>query len=166
MLIALGEGGCQKNNTNLNELLFNYGMQFNSDSVVRTSYYKYLHPKECYIEDNKCVHPEFAKTIKNINKKRKIIQNEDLLDTNYTNGSAEDDGNIRFVYPFGCSIKPLSSVVSVVLSSGLISYPANQPLMICTISKSKRGRILIVGSESLFEDEFMEKEDNKRIIVR
>ena len=38
-------------------------MRFHGDSVVRTAYYKYTHPKECYI-DNCKIHPEFLKTIK------------------------------------------------------------------------------------------------------
>ena len=72
ILILQGEGGDSKNNTNLNDLLKDYGIQFHSDSVVRTSYYKYLHPKECYIDTLK-VHPDFLRTIKSINKKKKLI---------------------------------------------------------------------------------------------
>ena len=67
LLIMQGEGGDSKNNSNLNEFLKDYGIQFHSDSVVRTSYYKYLHPKECYIDTLK-VNPDFLRTIKNVNK--------------------------------------------------------------------------------------------------
>ena len=67
-----GEGGDSRCNSNLNELLKDYGIQFRSDSVVRTSYYKYLHPKECYIDTLK-VHPDFLRTIKSVNKKKKLI---------------------------------------------------------------------------------------------
>ena len=57
-----GEGGDSRCNSNLNELLKDYGIQFRSDSVVRTSYYKYLHPKECFIDTLKD-HADFLKTI-------------------------------------------------------------------------------------------------------
>ena len=57
-----GEGWASKNNTYLNDLLKDYRIQFHSDSVVRTSYYKYLHPKECFIDTLKD-HADFLKTI-------------------------------------------------------------------------------------------------------
>ena len=45
MLLSLGDGGEGKYDTNINFLLEDYGIMVNSDSVVRTSYYKYFHPK-------------------------------------------------------------------------------------------------------------------------
>ena len=70
MLIFQGEGGDEKYNTNLNDFLKDYGITFHGDSVVRTSYYKYPHPKECFIDTMK-VHPEFLRSIKNVNKQKK-----------------------------------------------------------------------------------------------
>ncbi len=75
LLIIQGEQGDANNNTNLNDFLKDYGITFRGDSVVRTSYYKYFHPKQCYI-DTLTVHPGFLKTIKNIKKMKKI----DLMD--------------------------------------------------------------------------------------
>ena len=50
VLLMLGEGGePQFNKKNVNYLLEEYGINVNSDSVVRTVYYKYLHPKEVYV---------------------------------------------------------------------------------------------------------------------
>ena len=45
LLLSLGDGGEGKYETNINFLLEDYGIMVNSDSVVRTSYYKYFHPK-------------------------------------------------------------------------------------------------------------------------
>ena len=45
LILSLGDGGEGKYNTNINFLLEDYGIMINSDSVVRTSYYKYFHPK-------------------------------------------------------------------------------------------------------------------------
>jgi len=45
----LGEGGEQKYNTNINYLLEEFGMTVNNDSVIRTAFHKYHHPKECLI---------------------------------------------------------------------------------------------------------------------
>ena len=65
LLIIQGEQGDTKNNTNLNNFLKDYGLSFHGDSVVRTAFYKYFHPKQCLI-DTLTVHPGFLKTIKNI----------------------------------------------------------------------------------------------------
>jgi len=50
LLFLFNEGGENKNNSNLNYLLEQYGLSVNSDCVVRTAYQKYLHPKENLIQ--------------------------------------------------------------------------------------------------------------------
>lgn len=164
LLVALGEGGNEKNGTNLNDLLMkNYNIGFNDDYVVRTSFYKYLHPKECYIEDTK-FHPELEKSIlKTSDKKRKMMNNEDLLDNNDQDPS---DNHLKVVYPYGCTLKTNEDkkIPSILFTSGLISYPLKRPLLTCFLSKSKRGRSALIGSEHFFDDDFFEKEDNKKII--
>ena len=72
--------------SNLNDFLKDYGITFRGDSVVRTSYYKYFHPKQCYI-DTLTVHPGFLKTIKNIKKMKKI----DLMDDDNDMDDNDDD---------------------------------------------------------------------------
>jgi intraflagellar transport protein 52 len=136
-------------------------MRFKGDNVVRTSYFKYIHPKECYI-DNARVHPEFLKTIKNLNKKKKIVFNDDLLDGDENVG--EDDSNLKFVYAYGQSIE-VAMNTSVVFNSGVIAYPANRALAACNLSESKKGKLFVLGSERFCEDEFFEKEENKKICV-
>jgi intraflagellar transport protein 52 len=152
-----------RNNTNINNFLSMYDLSVKGDSVVRTSYYKYLHPKECFIEDSK-VHPELLRTIKNIPKKKKIVINDDLLDDNEEN--KQDEYNLKFVYPFGCSIDFVANSkknVSLLFNSGTIAYPANRPLAAC-VSVNK-GKLLVIGSEKFVDDEYFEKEENKKIMV-
>lgn len=131
------------------------------DSVVRTSYYKYLHPKECYIDSCR-VHTEFLSSIKFPNKKKKVILNEDILDDN--NITAEDDYNLKFVYPYGQSLSTDINV-SVIFNSGIVAYPANRSLAACTLSNNRKGKLFVMGSERFFDDEFFEKEENKKIAV-
>lgn len=50
MLVLTNEGGDQKNNTNLNKITSKFGININNDCVVRTSFYKYFHPKEAYVQ--------------------------------------------------------------------------------------------------------------------
>jgi intraflagellar transport protein 52 len=49
ILMTLGEGGEAKNDTNVNFFLEQYGVAVNSDAIVRSSFYKYFHPKECIV---------------------------------------------------------------------------------------------------------------------
>lgn len=49
ILITMEEEGERGAATNINFLLEQYGVSVNSDSVVRCHYYKYYHPKECFV---------------------------------------------------------------------------------------------------------------------
>jgi len=138
-------------------------MRFHGDSVVRTAYFKYTHPKECYI-DNCKVHPEFLKSIKTVNKKKRVNAfNDDLLDNEET--VSEDDSLLKIVYPFGQSLD-IEQSTCVIFNSGIIAYPANRALCCSAVSKSKKGRMFVMGSEKFFEDEYFEKEENKKVAVR
>jgi intraflagellar transport protein 52 len=144
----------------LNHFLKKYGIRFRGDTVVRTSYYKYPHPKECFIESCK-VHPEFLRSIKAIANKKKIILNDNLDGDD----DIDEDSNLKFVYPYGQSLD-VNPNISVVLNSGIITYPINRPLSACTLSENRKGRIFVLGSEKFFEDEYFEKEENKKVTVR
>lgn len=45
LMVLCNEGGDQKNNSNLNKVTSKFGININNDCVVRTSFYKYFHPK-------------------------------------------------------------------------------------------------------------------------
>ena len=45
----MSEGGEGKLGTNINAMLEQIGISVNNDSVIRKTFYKYLHPKEAYI---------------------------------------------------------------------------------------------------------------------
>lgn len=51
LLIMASEGGDKKSRGNLNEFLAHYGVKLNDNSVIRTNYYKYYHPKEVLISN-------------------------------------------------------------------------------------------------------------------
>lgn len=48
-MLMVHEGGEQKLGTNINAMLEQLGISINSDTVVRKTFYKYLHPKEAYV---------------------------------------------------------------------------------------------------------------------
>ena len=59
-MIMMCEGGEQKANTNINALLAQVGISVNSDSVIRKTFHKYLHPKEAFV-GNGCLNEELVK---------------------------------------------------------------------------------------------------------
>ena len=156
LLVMQGEGGDAKYNTNLNELIKEYGITFHGDSVVRTSYFKYPHPKECFIDTLK-IHPNFLRTIKNVNKLKKI----DLMDNDDDDGT--DDALLKIIYPFGQSLDTAENV-SVIFNSGIIAYPLNRPLCAVTTSKSKKGKLAVLGSLRFIENEYIDKEENRKVM--
>jgi intraflagellar transport protein 52 len=48
-MLFMHEGGEQKMGTNINAMLEQLGISVNTDSVVRKTFFKYLHPKEAYV---------------------------------------------------------------------------------------------------------------------
>ena len=59
-VILMAEGGETKLNTNVNAMLEQVGISVNSDSVVRKSFHKYLHPKEAFV-GNGCLSEQLVK---------------------------------------------------------------------------------------------------------
>jgi len=49
VLILMNEGGEAKQGTNINFLLEQLGISVNKDTVIRKSFFKYMHPKEAFI---------------------------------------------------------------------------------------------------------------------
>jgi intraflagellar transport protein 52 len=49
VLVLAADGGERAHPTNLNVMLEEFGVTVNPDSVVRSSYHKYTHPKEVLI---------------------------------------------------------------------------------------------------------------------
>ena len=161
LLIIQGEQGDANNNTNLNDFLKDYGLSFRGDSVVRTSYFKYFHPKQCFI-DTLTVHPGFLRTIKSIKKMQKI----DLMDDENDLDDTDDDCPLKIVYPFGQSIDidPKRGNISTLFTSGKIAYPMNRPLCAVTTSRSTRGKLCVFGSMNFFNNNYIDKEENMKVI--
>ena len=162
LLIIEGEQGDTKNSTNLNDLIKDYGITFRGDSVVRTAFYKYFHPKQCFI-DTLTVHPGFLRTIKNIKKTKKIdLMGDDELGQN----DDDDDCPLKIVYPFGQSIDidQKKSNISALFTSGKIAFPMNRPLCVVTTSKSTKGRLCVFGSINFFDNSYIDKEENLKVV--
>jgi len=166
VLFMLGEGGEAKGNTNVNYLLEEFGISVNNDAVVRTAYYKYLHPKEAFIS-NGILCEDMVRCAKGERKKDKEnekpgfslnITKEDHADPIGT----KDNGGLDFVFPYGATLNVQKPAVPI-LSSGPISYPLNRPVA-AVCNKPGQGRLGVLGSVKMLDDEFYDFEKNKQIM--
>jgi len=176
LLILLGEGGEEKYGTNVNFLLEEFGIAFNSDSVARTVHYKYHHPKEVLVSDgvlNRGVtsavrdlsnlFSNAASSSSNARKtKASILKRSNVRDD-------DKENLLEFVYPYGSSLNVQKPAVAL-LSSGHVTYPLNRPVVACaqtkgspTWEKKEGGRIGVVGSVEMFSDEWVTKENNEKL---
>jgi len=66
------------------------------------------------------------------------------------------------VYPYGATLNVQKPAVAV-LSTGVIAYPLNRPVAACIAPKGSRGRIVVVGSTRIFDDDWLGKEENGKL---
>ncbi|XP_074644049.1 intraflagellar transport protein 52 homolog isoform X2 [Tubulanus polymorphus] len=149
LMVLMGEGGESKFDTNINFLLEEYGVFVNNDTVVRTSYYKYFHPKEALVSNgvlNRAISKAAGKVIP---------------------GVGEEDANntqaLTFIYPFGATLNVIKPSIAV-LSSGSVAFPLNRPVCALYTSKQSGGKITVIGSAHMFNDQYIDKEENSKIM--
>merc|ERR1719316_2075079 len=164
VLFMLGEGGEAKGNTNVNYLLEEFGIMVNNDAVVRTAYYKYLHPKEAFIS-NGILCDDVVRCVKGEKVKDKEADKGIALNITRDEGDhamAKDQGGLDFVFPYGATLNVQKPAVPI-LSSGPISYPLNRPIA-AVCHKPGQGRLGVVGSVKMLDDEFFDVEKNKALM--
>mmetsp|Transcript_74625 Transcript_74625/g.230650 ORF Transcript_74625/g.230650 Transcript_74625/m.230650 type:complete len:458 (-) Transcript_74625:91-1464(-) len=171
VLILLGEGGEGRYNTNVNYLLEEFGISFNNDAVVRTVYHKYHHPKECLVTHGVLVR-DLVRAATGEKKKEK--ESGDRLGLAITKEDGDianigkDNGGLEFVFPYGATLAAQKPAMPI-LSSGPISYPLNRPIAAiypdpAAHKPSRTGRICVLGSVRMLDDEFVDCEKNKALI--
>lgn len=158
LLVLLGEGGEAAAGTNINFVLEQFGVAANADAVLRTSHHKYMHPKEALVVDG--------------------LLNRALLSGAGAGGKATaaagslgggrqqlDASTLAFVYPHGCTLTVQAAAVPL-LSSGRICYPMQRPLAAAWEAPpgSGGGRLLVLGSARMFDDRWLDKEENARLM--
>lgn len=115
-----------------------------SDAVVRTSYYKYFHPKEALVSNGVL--------------NRSILQLVTAaLKSNGSDVSKSDD-TLSYVYPFGATLNVTKPSVAV-LSSGPMCFPVQRPTC-AFVSLPQSGRLVVLASAHVFHDTYIQKEDN------
>jgi len=160
----MAEGGEHKQNTNINAMLEQVGISVNSDSVIRKTFHKYLHPKEAFI-GNGCLNEELVKTANGANKpegeNKPGKYTKKYRDTKDELANRDEQGGLKFVFPYGSTLNVRKPAVAL-LSSGPISFPANRPIG-AFYTSPRKGKLFIISSTQFFHDDFFEQEDNQKI---
>ena len=156
-----GSNMCQ-GGEDINDFLEKYGLRFEyGNGVVRTAYAKYLHPKHALITDG-ILHPTLL-----VNSNGKNIEQYKSGDDGDSVGAVSP----TFVFPNGC-IVGVQSPSTPILASGKLCFPSKRP--ICgvwdeasfnpTYAKTSRGRLMALGSNDMFTDEWFDKEMNSCLL--
>ena len=134
-----------------------FGITINSDCVIRTSFYKYFHPKEAYIH-NGILNEEVTRVINGYAKEPKAKQHNAFM----LGGRADDEEEeyqreskrtgVDFVFVNGASLS-VKEPANPILTSGPLTYPCNRPIAAVYEHKSK-GKLLVAGSMSMFNDDY------------
>lgn len=144
-MIMMNEGGEQKQNTNINALLEQIGISVNTDSVIRKTFHKYLHPKEAFI-GNGCLNDGLVKAANGTTKDEGVTPGK--YSKKYQNKTEEttrdENGGLKYVYPYGSTLNVRKPSYPL-LSSGPISFPANRPTAAIYMSP-KKGKLFVIGS--------------------
>lgn len=137
------------------------GISVNNDSVIRKTFYKYLHPKEAFVA-NGILNDELVRVAQGKEKQGTAGKyGKRYRDTKDELNTRDENGGLSFVYPYGSTLNVRKPSYPI-MSSGPISFPANRPIGAFYMSP-KRGKLFVLGSMRFLEDEFFEKEDNQKI---
>jgi intraflagellar transport protein 52 len=166
IFILLGEGGEGKQGTNVNYLLEEFGISVNNDAVVRTVYHKYHHPKEALITHG-VLCQDLVRAARGEKKKDKENKSDQLAlnitkDDTDVAALSKDHGGLEFVFPHGATLNVQKPALPI-LSSGPISYPLNRPIA-AVYNKAGAGKICVLGSVRMVDDEFFELEKNRQVV--
>ena len=162
------EGGEEKYGGNMNDLLKPYGMSCSNDSVLRTVYYKYLHPKEVFVSHG-VLQPSLVAN------KHLVISGKRKTKREQLKGDALKEATANGGWSHSCILEGLLCIrrpARAVLSTGAISYPIHRT--VCAAWEGKTDKDLPPKSRSLassvwapaemFADDWLDKEENNIVM--
>lgn len=125
-VIVLGtEGGEERSGTNVNYLTEEFGINLNSDSVVRLSHHKYLHPKEALVTDG-ILNRDIAASIQEGSQRENRPPNAPQSSKGSRKVQYHGKG-ANFLYAHGATLTVQKPSVPI-LSTGRVTYPMHRPL--------------------------------------
>jgi intraflagellar transport protein 52 len=172
------EGGEDFLGTNINYLLEEYGISVNGDSTVRiTPGGAYGHPKETLVTDgvlNRAVTRFVEKAATSASGSGSGGRERDEApsasrnhEVSFSSSSKTSTNTCAFVAPFGATLNVMKPAVPV-LSTGKAVFPAQRPVGAVWSGDHRRGegrgKVAVLGSGQMADDEWLDKEDNAKIL--
>ena len=174
-MLLCDEGGEEAMGTNVNYLIEEYGISVNNDCMVRTVHQKYFHPKETLVTDgilNRAITTFADKKSHSgggypgAHKLNDSMDGGGLGDSQKLGGGGGDNG-LTFVMPYASTLMVQKPSVAI-LSSGKIAYPMQRPVGALWKGVEARGegsgRLAVLGSGRMADDEWLDREDNAKIL--
>lgn len=121
-----------------------------ADSVVRTQYYKYFHPKECMIGGGVVCEAMW----------RALLQQGHHI-TKIPFEFSDEKLKIQFVYPYGATLN-VAHPSNILMTTGAAAYPFNRPIT-GYYCNNRGGQMLAIGSGHMFQDKYITEETNAAI---
>jgi len=153
VFIMMSDGGESTFPTNVNFLIEEFGIMVNNDSVVRINFYKYFHPKEALVPNG-----ILNREINRAGGKKVPGGKDSLSDTDVVSSTQ----SLTFLYPYGASLT-VDKRSHPVLSSGSVCFPVNRPICAFHSSKHSKGKLVVLGSVHMFNDQYIDKEENNKL---
>jgi intraflagellar transport protein 52 len=161
VLVLAGEGGDKSSRANLNALLSRFSMELANNSVVRTSYHRYFHPKEALVT-NGVMHEDFLRAVQSDGEREN--QPKYAIDLHVEDKDESEGVNLsgfRFLYPYGTALNIKAPAVPL-LNSGTVCYPVS--CVVLAYAQKGKGRLFASGSWKMFADQYFDQEENGKLI--
>lgn len=164
-LILLSETDREDLLGNMNSFLGNFGVSANHDSVMRSVFYKYHHPKEDFIAEGVLV-PDFVRNKNSVS--LGSAAKKAAAPASKKGVASAPVEKLGFVYPYGVTLN-VQKPSRPLLSSGPVSYPMNRSIASYweadTVAEvgGQRGRFVVLGSVEIFGDDWYDKEENTKL---
>lgn len=168
------DGGARSPHAPLNALTRRFGIELNPDAVLRTVFYKYLHPKEAFIAQG-CVSPGFEAAAAELHASARSAAHAalgagaDAAGARDATRGATRHASVDVVYPRGCTLAVARPAVTL-LTSGFASYPVQCPVLaVCpgavaaAPNGSAHGRVAVLGSGEMLSDAWLGREANAAV---
>ncbi|GAQ81859.1 hypothetical protein KFL_000930050 [Klebsormidium nitens] len=166
LLFLVGEGGDERAGSGVNAVTEGLGIAVNADSVVRTVFHKYPHPKEVLITDgllNRALATGGGRSGRGGESTLSGGQHAKWLNEGGVDGHGPSaSGALPLVYPQGCTLTVQRPAVPI-LSTGKIAYPMHRPIGAVWQGQAGQGRVAVLGSALMFSDAWLDKEENGKL---
>ena len=162
VLFLAQDGGDKTSRSNLNQVLSKYGVTLANNSVIRTTYFKYFHPKEVLVT-NGMLHEDFLRVANKDDSDPQVLPSlapPTIGDEKEPHENRTYPG-FKFVFPFGTSLTLKAPAVPL-LTTGSVSFPVNAHVFAQTSIGS--GKIFVIGSWQVFADSYFDAEENAKIL--